>query len=125
MGQCCGKADSDNFQTPGRSLGSAPPQPERAPVPQSRKVGGPPRTLGGSGSASGQDAGGEAAADARRKAAEAAEARAKAAQKTTGKLSEQLQAQKRQTRQDTLNEASQNELRAREADQAAQARNYD
>jgi hypothetical protein len=53
------------------------------------------------------------------------QARAKASQKTTGKLSEQLQAQKRQTRQDTLKEASQNELRAREADEATQARNYD
>ncbi|KAI1847432.1 hypothetical protein JX266_006657 [Neoarthrinium moseri] len=128
---CCGKADSDAFQSPGRVLGAAPPQPERASVPKSRKVGGPPRTLGGGGgggggggsSSSGDNS--SAAADARRKAAEAAEARAKSAQKSTGKLGEQLQAQKKQTRQDTLNAASRDELRAREADQAAQARNYD
>jgi hypothetical protein len=67
---CCGKADSDNFQSPGRALGAAPPQPERASVPKSRKVGGPPRTLGG-----GQEpsADSDATADARRRAAEAAE----------------------------------------------------
>ncbi|KAI0146556.1 hypothetical protein BJ166DRAFT_629099 [Pestalotiopsis sp. NC0098] len=125
---CCGKADSEAFQSPGRVLGAAPPQPERASVPKSRTVGGPARTLGGGDG--GQDASSvsgssSAADDARRKAAEAAEARAKASQKTSGKLSEQLQAQRKQTRQDTLKEASRNELRARDADEAAQARNYD
>ncbi|KAK9418166.1 hypothetical protein SUNI508_08360 [Seiridium unicorne] len=119
---CCGKADSDHFQSPGRALGAAPPQPERASVPKSQTVGGPPRTLGGRQEASTESG---AAADARRRAAEAAEARAKAAQKTSGKLSEQLQAQKRQTRQDTLKEASRDEQRARDADAAAQARNYE
>ncbi|KAH8675832.1 hypothetical protein BX600DRAFT_508036 [Xylariales sp. PMI_506] len=131
---CCGKAD-DNFTSPGRVLGSAPPQPQRAAVPASQKVRGPGRTLGGSGA--GKDTsssssppqepggGGSAADDARKRAAEAAEARAKAAQKTTGKLGTQLQAQKKQTRQDTLKEASENEVRAREAEQAAQARNFD
>lgn len=124
MGNVCGKTDSggDNFAGPGRVIGTAPPQPQRAAVPQKvRTVGGPPRTLGGS-----QDAGAGAARpdDARRKAAEAAEARAKAASKTTGKLSAQLQEQKKKTRNETLKEISQNELRARDADEAAQARSH-
>lgn len=73
---CCGKADSEAFQSPGRVLGAAPPQPERASVPKSRTVGGPARTLGGGDG--GQDASSvsgssSAADDARRKAAEAAE----------------------------------------------------
>lgn len=48
MGAVCGKEKADHFSSPGRPLGSAPPQPTTAPVP-AKKVGGPPRTLGGSG----------------------------------------------------------------------------
>jgi hypothetical protein len=72
---CCGKADSEAFQSPGRVLGSAPPQPERASVPKSRTVGGPPRTLGGAGAqdTSGGSGNSSAADTARQKAAEAAE----------------------------------------------------
>ncbi|KAI1189377.1 hypothetical protein F5B17DRAFT_391762 [Nemania serpens] len=119
MGNICGKSDSEAFSQPGRVLGSAPPQPQRASVPA--HVGGPPRTLGGS-SPSPQASGGDAD-DARRRAAEAAEARAQAASaKSSGKLGAQLAAQKKQTRNDTLQEISNNERRQREADEAAQAR---
>ncbi|GKT42324.1 uncharacterized protein ColSpa_02505 [Colletotrichum spaethianum] len=128
MGSVCGKEDKgDNFTSPGRPLGTAPPpQPKTAPIPA--RVGGPPRTLGGgsSGGASGQQS--ADAAEARRKAAEAAEnlrqARAKAASKSTGKLSSQLNAQKKQTQADLLKDASAQQLRQRDADAAAEARTY-
>ncbi|KAI0022206.1 hypothetical protein F4780DRAFT_207139 [Xylariomycetidae sp. FL0641] len=124
MGNICGKSDSEAFSQPGRVLGSAPPQPERATIPA--RVGGPPRTLGGQDSSPAASAGGGAAEDARRKAAEAAEARAQAASsKNTGKLGSQLAAQKKQTRNDTLQEISHNERRQRDADEAAQARTHD
>ncbi|GKT83540.1 hypothetical protein Ct61P_01390 [Colletotrichum tofieldiae] len=124
MGSVCGKEDKgDNFTSPGRPLGTAPPpQPKTAPIPA--RVGGPPRTLGGG---SGGGAPGEQsanAAEARRKAAEAAEARAKAASKSTGKLSSQLNAQKKQTQADLLKDASAQQLRQRDADAAAEARTY-
>ncbi|KAI1143423.1 hypothetical protein F5Y05DRAFT_152632 [Hypoxylon sp. FL0543] len=121
MGNICGKSDSDNFSQPGRVLGSAPPQPERSSVPA--KIGGPPRTLGGS-SPSPQDS--SNADEARRRAAEAAEARAQAAtsKSATGKLGTQLAAQKKQTRNDTLKEIANNEIRQRDADEAAQARTH-
>ncbi|ORY66367.1 uncharacterized protein BCR38DRAFT_456931 [Pseudomassariella vexata] len=123
MGNICGKQESENFSTPGRVVGAAPPQPQRASVPA--KVGGPPRTLGGKDTSASQgSSGGATADDARQRAAEAAEARAKAASKATGKLGFQLQAQRKQTRQDILKEVSQQEVRARDADEAAQARNY-
>lgn len=115
MGNLCGKQESESFSSPGRTLGSAPPQPKTAAVPASAtaskppRVGGPPRTLGGGGGPSS-----ESDQDARRRAAEAAETRAKG--KPTGKLGEQLAAQKKQTRNDTLKEASANEARYREID---------
>ncbi|KAK1730782.1 hypothetical protein CaCOL14_002873 [Colletotrichum acutatum] len=125
MGSVCGKEKGDNFDSPGRPLGTAPPpQPKTAPIPA--RVGGPPRTLGGgsgAGGASGQQSSADAA-EARRKAAEAAEARAKAANKSTGKLSSQLNAQKKQTQSDLLKDASTQQLRQRDADAAAEARTY-
>ncbi|EGY22917.1 uncharacterized protein VDAG_04355 [Verticillium dahliae VdLs.17] len=117
MGSVCGKEKPENFASPGRPLGTAPPQRQTAPVP---KVGGPPRTLGGGGpeaSTAGRD-------DQRQRAAEAAEARAKAASKPTGKLGAQLNAQKKQTRKDTLNQLSAEERQHRAADAAAVARDY-
>lgn len=129
MGNICGKTESDAFSQPGRVLGSAPPQPQRASVPA--HVGGPPRTLGGGGgSSSVQGNNGDnnninntAADDARRRAAEAAEARAQAASaRTSGKLGAQLAAQRKQTRNDVLQEISHDERRQRDADEAAQAR---
>ncbi|KAI3329157.1 hypothetical protein HD806DRAFT_274384 [Xylariaceae sp. AK1471] len=120
MGNICGKSDSEAFSQPGRTLGSAPPQPQRASIPA--HVGGPPRTLGGSPTPQGNN---ENPDDARRRAAEAAEARAQAASaKTSGKLGAQLAAQKKQTRNDTLQEISNNERRQRDADEAAQARTH-
>ncbi|KAF9880000.1 hypothetical protein CkaCkLH20_02811 [Colletotrichum karsti] len=127
MGSVCGKEKGDdNFSSPGRPLGSAPPpQPKTAPIP-ARIVGGPPRTLGGGGG--GSSTSGERSNavvdDAKRKAAEAAEARAKAASKSTGKLSSQLNAQKKQTQADLLKDASTQQLRQRDADAAAEARTY-
>ncbi|KAI1208826.1 uncharacterized protein F4807DRAFT_135235 [Annulohypoxylon truncatum] len=123
MGNICGKSDSDNFSQPGRVLGSAPPQPERASVPA--KVSGPPRTLGGAGSTPKPPDTSSDAVEARRRAAEAAEARAQAASsKSAGKLGSQLAAQKKQTRNDTLKEISNNEIRQRDADEAAQSRTH-
>ncbi|KAI0842074.1 hypothetical protein F5Y06DRAFT_167221 [Hypoxylon sp. FL0890] len=120
MGNICGKSDSDNFSQPGRVLGSAPPQPERASVPA--KIGGPPRTLGGSAPNPQESSNAD---EVRRRAAEAAEARAQAAtSKTPGKLGTQLAAQKKQTRNDTLKEIANNEIRQRDADEAAQARTH-
>ncbi|KAL6873176.1 hypothetical protein J3F83DRAFT_713616 [Trichoderma novae-zelandiae] len=121
MGNICGKTESEPDARAGRRLGSAPPPgPKTAPVP--RKVGGPARTLG-AGAGSGGDSGSEPG-DARRKAAEAAEARAKASSKG-GKLQSQLNAQKKQNRSSALAEASNQELLAREADAATQARNWE
>ncbi|TGJ86967.1 hypothetical protein E0Z10_g1816 [Xylaria hypoxylon] len=120
MGNICGKSENEAFTQPGRVLGSAPPQPQRASVPA--HVGGPPRILGGGGSPAAQGNSGDTD-DARRRAAEAAEARAQAASaKSSGKLGAQLAAQKKQTRNDTLQEISNNERRQRDADEAAQAR---
>jgi len=119
MGNLCGKESSpDPFAQPGRTLSSAPPPAKTSTVP--RKVGGPPRTLGGSPSAQ-TDLQKE---NARRKAAEAAEARAQAANKPKGKLGSQLQEQKKQTRTDTLDAASKDERRLRDADAAAESRAY-
>ncbi|KAF5022113.1 hypothetical protein F66182_5859 [Fusarium sp. NRRL 66182] len=119
MGNCCGKTEPEAFSQPGRILGSAQ-QPASGTAPIPKTVGGPPRTLGGGPSA---EASGEPD-QARRKAAEAAKARAKAYAKPGGKLQTQLAAQKKQTRSDTLKDASQEQLRAREADQATEARNW-
>ncbi|RYP65291.1 hypothetical protein DL771_008360 [Monosporascus sp. 5C6A] len=129
MGNICGKSDGDAFAQPGRVLGSAPAQPQRASVPDGAigrtarppKVGGPPRTLGGS-----QSAGGESPDEARRRAAEAAEARAQAAtSKASGKLGTQLAAQRRQTHNETLKEHSNNERRQRDVEAAAKAMRHD
>ncbi|KAI0889974.1 uncharacterized protein GGS22DRAFT_6796 [Annulohypoxylon maeteangense] len=123
MGNICGKSDGDHFSQPGRVLGSAPPQPERSSVPA--QVGGPPRTLGGAGSPPKLPDTSSDAVEARRRAAEAAEARAQAAtSKNAGKLGSQLAAQKKQTRNETLKEISNAEIRQRDADEAAQSRTH-
>ncbi|KAI0383838.1 hypothetical protein F5Y04DRAFT_22368 [Hypomontagnella monticulosa] len=124
MGNICScfKSESEHFSQPGRVLGSAPPQPQRASVPAS--VGGPPRTVGGRGSAPNVNPTPQQDDEARRRAAEAAEARAQAANKSTGKLGTQLAAQKKQTRNETLKELSNNEIRQRDADEAANARSH-
>lgn len=80
MGNLCSRSanEPDPFATPGRVLGasSTTNQPSRAPVPQKidskskAKVGGPPRTLGGSGGYGTTEGGDD---DARGAAAKAAE----------------------------------------------------
>lgn len=80
MGALCGKeskGDDGNFAGAGRPLGSAPAPATSAPLPASKRVGGPPRTLGGgdSSTAAAGAASSDPAADARRRAAEAAEVR--------------------------------------------------
>ncbi|KAK0392618.1 hypothetical protein NLU13_2113 [Sarocladium strictum] len=126
MGNICGKQD-DPFAQPGRRVGTSPSSNAQGssnnktvPVPK-KKVGGPGRTLGGSS----QEASSASADDARRRAAEAAEARAKGSGKPAGKLQTQLNAQKKQNRSDTLKEASSQEQRSRDADEAAKTRNWD
>ncbi|RFU35934.1 hypothetical protein B7463_g334, partial [Scytalidium lignicola] len=128
MGNLCGKQSDDPFAQPGRTLDSAPPPSNNRTSSLPRKVvGGPPRTLGGSSSGTTSSGTGDVTtAEARRKAAAAAEARAKSAtSKPKGKLGSQLQDQKKQTRRDTLNEASNDERRTRDADATAQAIAYD
>jgi len=121
MGALCGKeSDPDHFAQPGRTLSSAPPPSNTKTSSVPKKVGGPPRTLGTNSPPA--NAGGSAQEDARRKAAQAAEARANAANKPKGKLAAQLQEQKKQTRTDTLEAASRDERRLRDADAAAEAR---
>ena len=78
MGNLCStSSDKDAFSQPGRTLDSAPPQARTSKPP---KVGGPPRTLGGSGSGYGTTGGSngseEQRLEARRAAAEAAEVKA-------------------------------------------------
>ncbi|KAI9732496.1 MAG: hypothetical protein M1818_007534 [Claussenomyces sp. TS43310] len=121
MGNLCGKESSDNFATPGRIVATAPAPHTTASVPASRKVGGPPRTLGGS-DASVVPRSSDQQADARRRAAEAAESRAREAKKPAGKLGTQLAEQKKQTRKETLAAVSQDERRMRDVDEAAKAR---
>ncbi|MCJ1293295.1 hypothetical protein MMC34_004849 [Xylographa carneopallida] len=116
MGNCFGKESSasDNFATTGRAVGSAPPQPApRAAVP---KISGQGRSLGG----------GQAldSTDARAAAAKAAEERAARASQPKGKLGQALAKEKQQTRVGILGEASRDGRRGKDADEAAEARNY-
>lgn len=151
MGNLCGKQSDDNFAQPGRTVGSAPstqvPNP-RAPIPKAApKVSGPGRTVGG-----GVDGG--VGGDPRAAAARAAEVsemleicvtggvvkvdgvelmadlmtmqeRAKKTQtQGRGKLGEQLAAQKKQTRGDTLEQASRETRGQRDADENTAVRNW-
>jgi len=121
MGNLCGKESADPFSQPGRTVSSAPaPSNDRtSSVP--KRVGGPPRTLGGASSDTQTDSQRE---DARKKAAEAAEARAQSARKTTGKLGSQLQEQRKQTRTGTLEAVSKDERRLRDEETTAEVRAY-
>ncbi|RYN95186.1 hypothetical protein AA0120_g3623 [Alternaria tenuissima] len=117
MGNLCGKQSKDNFAGNGRTLESAPTPATRASIannvaPPKPKVGGPPRTLGDSNR---QD-------DPKAAAAAAAEARANKA--SSGDLQKKLDAQKRQTNNQTLQQAANENRLAREADQATETRNY-
>ncbi|KAI9862830.1 MAG: hypothetical protein M1824_000960 [Vezdaea acicularis] len=126
MGNLCGKpSKSDPFSQPGRTLSSAPSKPTRAPVPSAAQRNHPNRAPSGD---KGRSLGGANTpadvSEARRKAAAAAEERARATQKPKGKLSSQLQEQKAKTRTNTLEQASADTRRMRDADEAAEARQY-
>lgn len=71
MGNCCGRQSSDNFSTPGRTLGSAPaPQSKSSSTPLPKKISSNPgKSLGGSSST------GDGSEDPREAAARAAEVR--------------------------------------------------
>ncbi|KAI9794678.1 MAG: hypothetical protein M1833_007394 [Piccolia ochrophora] len=121
MGCNCGKQSRENdpFASPGRTLSSAPPPASgtarvpRNAAPHSDSL--PGRTLGGRSNT--ED-------DARRAAASAAEERATAG-RPKGKLGNQLQSQRQQTRTNTLEQASRDERRHRDANEATDARNWD
>lgn len=126
MGNICGK-EADAFSQPGRRLDEAPAVRTSAAVPASAsasvpvkattpKVGGPARTLGGSGAGGG--GGGGDVDDARRRAAAAAEARAQGTK--GGDLSKKLAEQKKLTHTATLKEASKQAVREREVDAAGE-----
>ncbi|KAF8440160.1 hypothetical protein BGX38DRAFT_1261757 [Terfezia claveryi] len=124
MGNICGKASDPDTPSAGRRLGSGPTttgasstyggalnQNPTAPIPTAHKkssskpkVTGPGRTVGESVSSGGEDS----VRDAREAAARAAEAREQAA-KAAGKgaLSSKLDVQKRQTRNQQIQELSQ------------------
>ncbi|KAI9775965.1 MAG: hypothetical protein M1839_000664 [Geoglossum umbratile] len=123
MGNLCGKESSDPFAGPGRQLGSSSPPASsgRATLPNSKKpkITGPGRTL-----SENTHAGGGAGDDARRQAAQAAEERAQKAKQVKGKLGAQLAQQKQQTRTDTLGSMTAEELRRRDQDENAAARDW-
>ncbi|KAH8731048.1 hypothetical protein GQ44DRAFT_822639 [Phaeosphaeriaceae sp. PMI808] len=118
MGNLCGKQSKGNFEGQGRTLGSAPAPASKASVPSNvasapkRTVGGPPRTLGDN----------NAANDPKAAAAAAAEARSN--KTSSGDLQKKLDAQKRQTNNQTLQQAANENRLAREVDQANETRNY-
>lgn len=128
------KTIGGNKNSGGHVLGTTPtPTAPPAPTPSS-----PPRTTGGKT----LGGGGPPADDARASAARAAEVtpptergrericadhvqeRANKAAGKGGKLSSQLAAQKKQTRSQTLDGISKQNQRARDADEAAEARNW-
>ncbi|OCK97811.1 uncharacterized protein K441DRAFT_371595 [Cenococcum geophilum 1.58] len=118
MGNLCGKQSKDPFAGQGRTLGSAQPPPQRTtapvptrPTPQRESQG---RTVGGTERSSD---------DPRAAAARAAEVRAKKSS-GTGQLAKNLENQKKQTREDIRKKESAENRLVREADAAAQARNY-
>ncbi|KAI9738688.1 MAG: hypothetical protein M1834_008193 [Cirrosporium novae-zelandiae] len=120
MGNLCGKPSSDNFDAPGRPLGtSAPPSDSnpRASLPAKiispSKISGQGRPIGGGGNQSTNE-------DPRKAAAKAAEERAAKAGKVTGPLGSKLAGQKKQTMGATLNQAAAEERAHRDAQNPAQ-----
>ncbi|KXS98109.1 hypothetical protein AC579_9002 [Pseudocercospora musae] len=124
MGNCFGKQSSHaNFTGEGRTLGAAPANPptpaNKARTAAASNITSPEagRTLGKNPQApSESDSPGAAAA-------RAAEERLKASQ-AKGKLGKQLDAQKAQTQANTLAQTARDNVAARDADAAAQARTY-
>ncbi|KAK4506943.1 hypothetical protein PRZ48_000676 [Zasmidium cellare] len=122
MGNCFGKSSS-TFQGEGRTLGAqpsnAPAQSSNASAAAPAKISAPAggRTLGRNPQAPNEShTPGEAAA-------KAAEERLKASQ-GKGKLGKQLDAQRGQTQTGTLAQNARDNVAARDADAAAEARNW-
>ncbi|KAJ5113623.1 hypothetical protein N7456_002157 [Penicillium angulare] len=134
MGNLCSRAsnDPDAFSGPGRVVGTTPSNPTpRASVPQNTNWKSTPgRTLGDNSptQSQSQTQGGPGAGtdEARSNAAIAAQKRAETASSTSnkGKLGSKLAADKAKTQNQTLNEVSRDERAARDADQAAEARQW-
>ncbi|KAJ4354483.1 uncharacterized protein N0V89_006220 [Didymosphaeria variabile] len=141
MGNLCGKSSKeDNFQGAGRTLASAPTPATKASIPASAvsaggpsakpKVTGPGRTVGGAG-------GSDGAEDPKAAAAAAAEVRSVKPKNVvkpmtvtawikpvTGDLAKKLDEQKKQTRNQTLQQAAYENRAQRDADAATETRNY-
>ncbi|RMY44702.1 hypothetical protein D0863_16174 [Hortaea werneckii] len=126
MGNCCGTPKDENFKGDGRTLGAAPanapPQLDDARAaapPKPKGPQGPGRTLG----KNPQDGG--SSEDPKAAAARAAEERAKASQsQNKGKLGRQLDQQKGQSQTGLLAQNARDNVAARDADAATEARNY-
>ncbi|KAL9121730.1 MAG: hypothetical protein Q9187_001711 [Circinaria calcarea] len=141
MGNLCGKSSSsaktsDPFAQPGRIVGSSPPA-ARSSLPPKISSQSPGRPLGSSGSGAVAPTSAEGGSDARQAAAKAAQVdcsapiriggrgeRAARANQPKGKLGRELAKGKQQTRTSTLGEASREERRRRDADEGAEARNW-
>ncbi|KAK5160158.1 hypothetical protein LTS14_002265 [Recurvomyces mirabilis] len=150
MGNCCGSEDK-NFSGEGRTLGaqpaSAPARTGNASAAAPPKIGGVGRTLAGKDSSpsSGQDPKAAAARAAevrslsstnikektagrssveRRHGSGGRMERAKANTQGRGKLGKQLDAQRSQSQANALAQTARDNVASRDADAAAQARNY-
>ncbi|KAK3672260.1 hypothetical protein LTR78_007800 [Recurvomyces mirabilis] len=121
MGNCCGSEDK-NFSGEGRTLGaqpaSAPARTGNASAAAPPKIGGVGRTLAG------KDSSPSSGQDPKAAAARAAEERAKANTQGRGKLGKQLDAQRSQSQANALAQTARDNVASRDADAAAQARNY-
>ncbi|KAJ5893925.1 hypothetical protein N7495_005616 [Penicillium taxi] len=129
MGNICSRSSNEPeaFASPGHVVG-APTQSKPAPratIPASKSWKSTPgRTLGET--SLGGTQGGAGIDEARSNAAIAAQKRAEAASSASrGKLGSKLAAQKAKTPAQTLNEASQTERAARDADDQAVARQWE
>jgi len=140
MGALCGKespASSDPFSTPGRVLSSAPAPQTTSSIPAQRKVGGPPRTLGGSSSPNTDMGNADSKPipesrpttdstpnidreEARRKAAEAAMKRDQQSKKASGQLGKNLREQKTKSQKTILEEEAERRLRERQVSEATE-----
>ncbi|KAK0272714.1 hypothetical protein LTR35_012680 [Friedmanniomyces endolithicus] len=124
MGNCCGSESSDNFKGDGRTLNAqpanAPTQPQNARAAAPAKISSPQggRMLGHNPQMPGDSMNPKAAA------ARAAEERAKACAQGKGKLGKQLDAQRGQSQANALAQTARDNVAARDADAAAQTRNY-
>ncbi|KAI9891834.1 MAG: hypothetical protein M1814_002399 [Vezdaea aestivalis] len=127
MGSCLSSRKSGGFQGEGRTLANAPARPVQ---PAGQRLGSSPRqqripktSAVNPTTTQGRAASGDQDMDARRMAAAAAaEERAKAstARLGSGKLAQEADRRKKQTRTDTLKEASDSTRREREIDQQAE-----